>query len=53
MNYLIIGKDFEPFLTNWYGFENNYNEGMTIFNLLASTYSTDGFTWKEIEIDHL
>lgn len=53
MNYLIPQEGHEPFLTNWYDYENNYNEGMVIYNLLSGTYSTDGITFKEIQEDYL
>ena len=52
MNYLITG-DFEPFLTNWFDAENNFNEGMTVYNLLSWMYTKDGVTWIEITEDHL
>ncbi len=52
MNYLIL-RDGEAFYTNWFDYENNYNDGMVVFNLLTDTYTTDGINWKEIEQDHL
>lgn len=53
MNYLILPYVGPPFYTNWYDFENNYVEGMTVFNLLLHRYTFDGQTWFDIEQDHL
>jgi len=45
----------EPFFTDYFNAENHFNPdiGMTIYNLIAGTYTTDGTTWTEIECDHL
>lgn len=56
MNYLILYQgthERSAFYTNWFDPENNYIEGMTVFNLLTHTFTTDGKTWKEIVQDHL
>jgi len=55
MRYLIIfhNHEHEPFITKWYSFENNYTEGMTVFDLEFNQWTSDGKTWKEITIDHL
>ena len=53
MNYLITHHNFEPFYTNWFEYPNHYLEGMTVFNLLDNTYTTNGIDWKEITEDHL
>lgn len=52
MNYLIIYKK-ESFYTNWYDFENNYQKGMIVINLLLDQISFDGITFHEIIQDHL
>jgi len=53
MRYLITIPDLEPFLTNWYSFENNYVSGMVIYDLYNSTYSTDGETFTPLKEDSL
>lgn len=51
--YLITGNNFEPFLTEWYDYENNYDNGMTVYDLVNLKYSTNGKDWCDIEEDHL
>lgn len=53
MQYLITLKDNEPFVTNYYDYENHYIDGMTVYNLLNYTYTTDGINWDGITEDHL
>ena len=55
MNYLITMDNQEPFLTNWFEYENNFQEGagMIVYNLLDITYTTDGVNWQDIEEDSL
>lgn len=55
MRYLITSKDNEPFLTEYYQFENHFNPdiGMVVFDLAKSSYSTNGQDWMDIEEDHL
>lgn len=53
MNYLITHPDFEPFYTNWFDVHNNYIHGMTVFNLLNVTHTTDGIHWVDTKIDSL
>ena len=53
MNYLIVINSHEPFYTNWFDAENNWIEGMIVFNLLNHTWTSDGKTWHEIKQDHL
>lgn len=53
MRYLIQPLNQEPFLTNWFDWENNYNEGMTVYDTINWTYTKDGNNWLELEIDHL
>jgi len=52
MNYLIFYKG-ESFYTNWFDAENNYVEGMTVWNLLSHKFTTDGINWMDITQDHL
>jgi len=53
MNYLIKPATGEPFFTNWWSFENTYNEGDIVFDLYAEKYTTDGINWRTISGDHL
>jgi len=55
MNYLIVTSCYEPFYTNWFDAENNFNQAadMVVFNLLNHTYTTNGIDWHEIKQDHL
>lgn len=53
MKYLITHPDFLPFFTNWFDAENNFTEGMVVYNLMAGTFTTDGIIWVEIEEDSL
>lgn len=55
MTYLIITDSHEPFYTNWFDAENNFNkdENMIVFNLLSRTYTTDGKIWHQTKEDHL
>lgn len=55
MRYLIISNSYEPFLTEWFDYENHYNKDikMIVFDLIELKYTIDGITWKNIEIDNL
>ena len=53
MQYLIIQKGEEPYLTEWFIPENNLVEGMTVFDMYNIKYIEYGVEWKEIEIDNL
>jgi len=55
--YLLItesGKR-EAFFTEWFDAENNFTPGigMTVFDLKAGKFTTDGVLWDEITEDHL
>lgn len=52
MHYLIYYNG-TPFYTNWFTVENNYVDGMVVFDLLNHEYTNDGKEWKEITEDHL
>jgi len=53
MRYLIIKNDGVPYYTNWYDHENNYEEGMIVFDLYNHVYTTDGVNYNEIIFDNL
>lgn len=55
MRYLITYKDesAKPFMTNWYDFENNYSEGMVVYDFIRLLYTSNGTEWKELYEDHL
>ena len=52
MNYVIYYQG-ESFYTNWFDPENNFMDGMIVFNILTDQFTTDGKNWKEIKQDHL
>lgn len=51
--YLIIQNDIPPFYTNYYEYDNHYQKGMTVINLLANKYTNNGIDWFNINEDHL
>jgi len=53
MRYLIIPKEGEPFITQYYDFDNHYVEGDSVYDLDKIIYTTNGRIWNEIPIDHL
>ncbi|WP_396197407.1 hypothetical protein [Flavobacterium sp.] len=55
MIYTMILKDKTVFHTNWYDFDNNWNDEycFMILNNIRSQYSIDGENWIDIEDDHL
>lgn len=58
MKYLIIYTDAasgvsSSFYTNWYQFENNFQEGMIVVDRTQHLISFDGETWQDIERDNL
>lgn len=53
MNYLIITSDGKAFYTNWWTFENCYNEGDIVVDLYAQKISRDGITFEHIAEDRL
>lgn len=56
MRYLITTKEVKsPFLTEFFEPENHFNQDveMIVYDLLECTFTTDGKTWHDIEIDHL
>ena len=55
MRYLITTKFYEPFFTKWFEPENHFNIelGMIVYDLINCLFTTDGYQWDKIEIDHL
>ena len=55
MQYLITSTFLEPFITNWFDCENNFNENlqMIVYDLFNLKYTTDGKIWHYIKTDHL
>ena len=51
--YLVLQPKIEPFLTDGYNFENNYEKGMKIFDFAKNKYTVNGKYWKEITTDSL
>lgn len=53
MRYLVTCREYDPFLTDYYDYDNCFIKGYIIFDLELKKYTEDGTTWKEIEIDTL
>lgn len=55
MRYLVTADSYEPFMTNWFEAENNFNAelNMVVYDLNTYTYTTDGKTWHKLNFDHL
>lgn len=53
--YLIYYKsaEYPCYYTHWYDYENNYEPGMIVIDLLNHKFTDDGIAWKEIEEDRL
>ena len=51
--YTIIMKDKTVFITQWYEYENNWNEDLMLMIIHGLQYSVNGKDWINIEIDHL
>lgn len=52
MRYLITTIEESPFMTEWFIPENNFSQGMIVYDLYKNKYMTDGKTWIDIEYDH-
>lgn len=50
--YIIIHEG-KAFMTEWYAYENNYAPGMIVIDTEHLQVTFDGFTWQDIEEDHL
>ncbi len=54
MRYLVTTQDYKPpFFTMWFEYENHYQNGMIVYDLFNSLYTTDGKTWEPVETDQL
>lgn len=53
MRYLVTHPDFIPFFTNWFDAENNFTDGMVVYNLVSRKFTIDGRAWFEILEDSL
>lgn len=55
MKYLFVTHNNEPFYTNWYDYENNYDAEsiVCIFDLYSGKHTFDGKTWIETIEDSL
>ena len=53
MKYLIYKQGHEPFFTKWFEVENNFAEGMVVFDIINCEYTDDGENWKKIGLDQL
>jgi len=52
MRYLITTIEESPFMTELFMPENNFSQGMIVYDLYEDKYMTDGKTWRDIEYDH-
>lgn len=53
MTYLVIPKEDEPFLTEWFDYPDKYIEASIVVNLVKLKYTKDGYTWCDLTEDHL
>lgn len=55
MRYLVTTNRNIPFLTHYFEPENNFNPDveMVVYDLVTNLYTTNGYIWQDIEIDHL
>lgn len=51
--YTIIFKDNTVAISQWYEYENNWNEELMLMIIHGIQYSTDGLNWINMQIDHL
>lgn len=51
MRYLITQTGYEPFFTPYFDAENNFEQGMTVYDIFARLYTTDGKNWKPVKED--
>lgn len=52
MRWIVIYQN-QAFLTDWYSYENVYQEGMTVINTATRSITFNGLDWFEITEDHL
>jgi hypothetical protein len=48
-----VDGNIKPSFTNYYSYENNYEQGMIVYDLFKGEYTLDGINWFEIMEDHL
>jgi hypothetical protein len=53
MRYLVTQEGMPPMYTKWFHAENNFVNGMVVYDLREHLYTTDGHTWQDIRFDHL
>lgn len=55
MRYLVTHPGHEPFLTKWFDYENNWIDGMIVYDLSlpVPSYTIDGKIWLALTVDHL
>ena len=53
MRYLVTTSMHEPFFTDYFSIENNFCEGMVVYDIAFGVYYDGGEKWKEISLDHL
>ena len=55
MTYTVILQDKTLFYTNWFSYDNDWNEEQhfLIINNISHQYTTNGLDWIDIEDDHL
>ena len=55
MRYLVITREGNPFLTEWFDAVNHFNPTleMVVFDLAKNKYTKDGVEWFDIIEDHL
>lgn len=55
MRYLIYyeKRDQDPFFTDWFQYEDHWEEGMIVFDLVGKKWTSNGLDFNIIGIDHL
>lgn len=53
MKYLIVPTKYgdDPFYTDVFDVNNNYEDGMIVFDFMSGIYTNNGFNWHKIKID--
>lgn len=53
MNYLIVPIDSHPTYTRNFDIENDFEDGMIVFDLNNGKHTKDGVTWVKTQIENL
>ena len=55
MRFLVICKDHSAFWTDWYTYENMWNEEIiqSVIDIAADNITFNGKDWQKVEYDHL